>query len=121
MHNLKNIYDNLQSRGKFTCPSFPSLNFEGYFANFEHTAEVHELESKAVKMAHKLNPTVIMPSSIDKVSVKLAVAVFNETTLQVEDHYASHYGCESFKGTSAFIIYYYTQNMEYNECAYGLH
>ena len=51
-------------------------------ADFSDIERVFVIEnSKPLKIAHKLNKAVINPKSVEKISVKLAMAVFHETTI----------------------------------------
>ena len=51
------------------------------FPNFCHLKELYDLEhGKSPKMAYKFNKKVLHPQTIEKTSVKLADAVFHEST-----------------------------------------
>jgi len=53
----------------------------GCSANFQHIIELYNKESTmALKKAHRLTPVTLAPKSIEKTSVRLAVAVFSEST-----------------------------------------
>ena len=81
-HNIKNLYNNFQCRKLFGCPACEPILTKPTKANFQDVEKVFELESrKPLKMGHKLNTSVISPKSIEKTSTKLALAVFNESTI----------------------------------------
>ena len=64
------------------CPAFEPILTKPTKANFQDIEKVFELESsKPLKMGYKLNASVISPKSIEKTSTKLALAVFNESTI----------------------------------------
>lgn len=94
-HNIKNVYNNWHCKKAFGLPAFNSGEPEGIqlskcSANFEHIHDLYNMEfDKPVKMAHKLNATVFNPRSIEKTSVKLALAVFSESTAAALSFYAS--------------------------------
>lgn len=78
-HNLKNLYNNFQKRKVFEIEEtdfFPPI-----YANFNHVKELHDMESSyGLRMAHKLNHRMLSPTSIQRTSVKLAAALFHEST-----------------------------------------
>ena len=102
-HNLKNLYNNFQARKLFECPQM-NLNLpDGCIAKFSDIVELHNLESSmALKKAHRLTPAVLAPKSVEKTSVKLAVAVFCESTRDALVHYTEHEK-KPWHGTAAFI------------------
>lgn len=55
---------------------------QNFFLCFvRHLEELYALErNKPLCMAHKLNERVLFPSSMEKMSVKLALSVFCEST-----------------------------------------
>ena len=70
------------------CPAFPPYIAEPTITNFAdleklYCDEMHE----PLKMAYKLNETVIRPHTIEKTSVKLASAVFDESTIAALRHF----------------------------------
>lgn len=80
-HNMKNIYNNFQKRRIYECPAMPR-HFSPLKADFADIEAVYEIESsKPLKIAHRLSQSVIKPKNIEKSSVKLSVAVFNESTI----------------------------------------
>ena len=52
--------------------------------------------TKSVKNAHRLNPSTLDPKSIEKTSVKLAVAVFCESTRDALRFYSNEEGKTDF-------------------------
>lgn len=87
-HNVKNLYNNFQKRRVFKCPGvFPILT-ESTEANFDDIDKVFAIEqSKPLKIAYKLNKAVLDPKSIEITSVKLAVSVIHETTINALNVY----------------------------------
>ena len=76
------MYNNFQSKKKFSCPGLQPILEEVTNADFSDIEKVFEIENnKPLKIAHKLNKAVINPKSVEKTSVKLAMAVFHETTI----------------------------------------
>lgn len=95
-HNVKNLYNNFQSRKVMSCPAFPPYLSEATTAKFSDIENVynHELH-KPLKMAFKLNDSVIRPQNIEKTSVKLAAAVFDESTIAAL-RYFEHFETANF-------------------------
>jgi hypothetical protein len=104
VHDLKNVYNNFQSRKLFECPTFNRNLEEGCKADYNHIVELFNLEaSAALKKAHKLSQSVLYPKSIEKTSVKLATAVFCESTRDALKFYANHSNKPQWMGTADFI------------------
>jgi hypothetical protein len=104
VHDLKNVYNNFQSRKLFQCPALNSDLPVGCEANFNHIADLYNYEaSAALKKAHRLSPSVLDPKSIEKTSVKLATAVFCESTRDALTYYATHNNKADWLGTADFI------------------
>ena len=81
VHDLKNVYNNFQSRKLFECPEFGRNLPSGCVADFNHVVELYNYEAvSALKKSHKLTPSVLNPRSIEKTSVKLATSLFSEST-----------------------------------------
>ena len=95
-HNVKNFYNNFQSRKILSCPSFPPYLPEPTTANFSDIENLYNHEMhKPLKMAFKLNESVIRPHAIEKTSVKLASAVFDESTIAALRHFG-HFETATF-------------------------
>ena len=61
-------------------------------ADFADIERVFEIENnKPLKIAHKFNKAAINPKSIEKTSVKLAMAVFHESTINALVQYGFRY------------------------------
>ena len=105
VHNVKNIYNNFQVRKNFVCPAIPFTDMiSPCTANFYHIEELYKKEiGMPLKIAHKLNPKVLNPFALEKTSVKLSLAVFDDTTSSALDFYSNT--IDSWKETSAFIKY----------------
>ena len=104
VHDLKNVYNNFQSRKVFECPEFGENLPTGCRADFNHIAQVYHFESSAaLKKAHKLTPSVLNPRSIEKTSVKLATCVFAESTRDSLRFYSAHDDKPEWIGTADFI------------------
>ena len=104
VHWIKNLYNNFQSRKVFESPPMERNLPTGCSANFKHITELHGRESTmALKKAHRLTPATLEPKSIEKTSVRLAVAVFNESTRDALQFYATHEGQSAWSSTADFI------------------
>lgn len=105
VHDLKNVYNNFQARKLFECPLWPEYLPSGCTADFNHVVQLYNHESSAaLKKAHKLSPSVLQPKSIEKTSVKLATAVFCESTRDALQYYATHCSDKAeWAGTASFI------------------
>lgn len=90
VHDLKNVYNNFQSRKTFTCPPMTSELPSGCTAKFKDIVDLYNLEStSSLKKAHRLTPSTLDPKSIEKTSVKLAISVFCESTRDALRFYSS--------------------------------
>jgi len=104
VHDLKNVYNNFQSRKLFECPIMNRNLPNGCVANFHHIVELYNMESTmALKKAHRLSPAALQPKNIEKTSVRLATAVFLESTRDALQFYADNEGKDDWLGTSLFI------------------
>jgi len=73
-------------------------------ADFSHIVDLYQHEaSAALKQTHKLTPSVLNPTSIEKISVKLATAVFAESTRDSLRFYSVHIDNPEWNGTADFI------------------
>ena len=83
VHNMKNIYNNWLSKGKFIFPDdaqtlihsqMPLLPKE---AHFKHVEELYKLEeTKPIKIAHKLTRTSLAPTNIQKTSTRHCLGMY---------------------------------------------
>ncbi|KAG1681471.1 THAP domain-containing protein 1 [Nymphon striatum] len=92
VHNMKNIFNNFEGKKVLCYPNFddPISNVLST-AKFEHMIDLYDMEvPKPIKMAHKLSMKCLYPRNIEKMSVKLALAVFHESTVN-----ALRYYCQS--------------------------
>ena len=104
VHDLKNVYNNFQSRKVFKCPSMGSNLPDGCSANFNHIVDLYNLESTmALRKAHKIGPATLEPKSIEKTSTKLAISVFCESTRDALKFYAAQEGKQQWNETAKFI------------------
>ena len=105
VHDLKNVYNNFQSRKVFKCPTFDRNLPNGCHADFNHIVGLYNLEaSSSLKKAHKLSPAALNPKSIEKTSVTLATSVFAESTRDALRYYAEHDDRHAeWRGTADFI------------------
>ena len=104
VHNLKNVYNNFQSRKLFECPEFGRNLPSGCVADFNHVVELYNYEAvSALKKAHKLTPSVLNPRSIEKTSVELATSLFSESTRDALRFYSIHNDEPEWNGTADFI------------------
>lgn len=102
-HNIKNLYNNFNKRKVFQIKE--TEHFPALYANFHHIQELYDLEScYGLRMAYKLNNRMLSPTSIQRTSVKLAVALFHETTFSALNFYASSELSKSkWASTATFI------------------
>jgi len=101
-HNVKNIYNNFQSKKVFVCPPF-SPQSSSFTANFQHIEELYYLErDKSVKIAHKLRAASLNPTNLQRTSVKHSASVFCESTAQGLSFYAPEINAE-WRGTAEFL------------------
>jgi len=104
VHDLKNVYNNFQSRKTFRCPPMHRYLPEGCHAQFQHIIDLYNMESgMTLKKAHKLNPASLQPKSIEKTSCKLAVSVFSESTRDALRFYATNEKKSEWNGTADFV------------------
>ena len=104
VHDLKNVYNNFQSRKLFECPTMTSNLPTGCTAHFQHVIDLYNLESAmSLKKAHRLSSAALQPKSIEKTSVKLATAVFSDSTRDALQFYASNENKPEWTGTADFI------------------
>ena len=81
-HNIKNLYNNLLSRKIFECPSYEMIFEKETKLCYDDVRSVYEMETtKPLKLAHKLDLTVLQPHNLQKTSVKLADSFFHESTI----------------------------------------
>ncbi|KAG1670642.1 hypothetical protein GQR58_016742 [Nymphon striatum] len=104
VHTLKNLYNNFQSKKIFDFPNFNSNDpTPVHFAKFQDLHDLYDLEAtKPIKLAHSLTNKALNPKSIEKTSVKLSLAVFNESTKNALEFFSVHEG-KQWEGTAEFI------------------
>lgn len=104
VHNLKNIYNNFQSRKLFECPALPDTLPNGCTARFGDIVELYNHESgMSLRKAFNLSSTVISPKSIEKVSVKLACSLFSPSTRDAMAFYAADADKTHWAETADFL------------------
>ena len=104
VHNLKNVYNNFQSRKIFECPPMGDNFHDGCRAAFSDVRDLYDFESTmSLKKAHSLKFAALDLKSIEKTSVKLAVSVFCESTRDALNFYSEHEGKAALKQTADFI------------------
>lgn len=88
-HNVKNLYNNFQSRKIFVCPPITTDESNEFTPNFGDIRDVYNVEmSKPLRIAHKLSLNVLNPKSIEKTSMKYASAIFHESTINGLRYYS---------------------------------
>jgi hypothetical protein len=103
VHTIKNIYNNFLNRNIFELPMI-NEQMTPFTACFQHVRELYEREkSKPLKIAHKLNAVAMNPSSIQKTSMKHALAIFDETTVTGLRYYADHDNKPQWRMTASFV------------------
>ena len=104
VHDLKNVYNNFQSRKLFECPPMNRNLPNGCIANFKDIIDLYNMESSmSLKKAHRLNIACLYPKSIEKTSVKLATSVLSESTRDALRYYATHDDKPTWSGTADFL------------------
>uniref|UniRef100_A0A0K2VIC1 Putative LOC101234561 [Hydra vulgaris] n=1 Tax=Lepeophtheirus salmonis TaxID=72036 RepID=A0A0K2VIC1_LEPSM len=89
VHNFKNIYNCFQSKDYLVCPNISLPESPSLRPNFAHIREIFNKESTlGVKLAHKLSIKVLNANTIEKTNVKLADAVFHESTIAALKFYS---------------------------------
>lgn len=100
-HLFKNFFTNFMNKKFFECPPFHGDD-EPFFPNFEHLKKLHQLEAdKPAKMAYKLTEKCLAAQPIDRTNVKLADAIFHESTSNALRYYSSQF--PGFSQTAHFI------------------
>ena len=97
-HNMKNLFNNFQRNEtvKFAVDET---------ASFKHIKELYDIEKNIqLRMAHRLFPAVLSPTSIQRASCKLSCALFHESTAAALEFYVSK-GKTEWTGTAKFIRY----------------
>ncbi|KAG1659406.1 THAP domain-containing protein 1 [Nymphon striatum] len=104
VHNFKNVYNNFQSKKIFKYPDFNSIDsIPINTASFHDLIDLCNIESdKPMRMAHKLTTTCLNPISIEKTSVKLACAIFHESTRDALKFFTSQMN-KPWEGTHKFV------------------
>ena len=98
-HTIKTIYNNFQKAARFSF----KYDEEVRVAKFSHIKQIYEMEGKkSLRMAHKLNKIVISPTSIQRSSAKLSMAVFHDSTASALQYYVEN-GHPEFLGTLYFV------------------
>ena len=87
----------------FQCPTFITDDKKkDMLPSFSHINELYELKKgKHEKMTYKISEQVLHPQVIEKSSVKMAEAVFHESTINALKYYASH-GYNHFDDSASF-------------------
>ena len=107
VHLFKNIYCNFMNYGTYTCPSFdnPGKTITG---RFDHLKDLYKMElGDPMKRAHKLNDTVLHPSSVEKTNVMLADSCFHESTIVGLKHWGKR-GFPQFLETAEILSIFRT-------------
>ncbi|KAG1651061.1 THAP domain-containing protein 1 [Nymphon striatum] len=104
VHNFKNVYNNFQSKKIFKYPDFNSIDSISInTASFHDLIDLCNIESdKPIRMAHKLTTTCLNPISIEKTCVKLACAIFHESTRDALKFFTSQMN-KPWEGTHKFV------------------
>ena len=101
VHNFKNIYNNSISKKEFICSPF--INKKIGNSKISHIQKVYNMELvKPLKIAHRLSEKVSHPTTIEKTNVKLADALFHNSTINALLFYADN-GYPEFYDTAHFL------------------
>ncbi|KAG1674549.1 Histone H2B.3 [Nymphon striatum] len=89
---------------KILCEDFNSIDsIPINTASFHDLIDLYNIESdKPIRMAHKLTTTCLNPISIEKTSVKLACAIFHESTRDALKFFTSQMN-KPWEGTHKFV------------------
>ena len=102
VHNFKNVYNNLYNRRELAFPDFDDPDVK-HCASFDDICSLYAKElQRPLKMAHKLNAKSLEPKNIEKTSVKLASAIFHESTLNALNYFCINEN-KQWNGTAKFI------------------
>uniref|UniRef100_A0A0K2TY48 Putative LOC100205425 [Hydra vulgaris] n=1 Tax=Lepeophtheirus salmonis TaxID=72036 RepID=A0A0K2TY48_LEPSM len=102
VHNFKNIYNCFQRVEVLECPSTLGRS-ETLRPNFVHLKEIHFKESHfKVKQGHKLTLKAFNPTNLEKTNVKLADAVFHESSIGALKYYSKKDNRPEFEDTAEF-------------------
>ena len=72
-------------------------------ANLSLIRQLYDLEiGMPIKIAHKLNDKVLIPSILEKTNVKLGDSVYHESTINALIYYSNH-GYPDFKEAADFL------------------
>ena len=101
IHVIKNLFNNFQKRKIFVFHS--DCNFPT--ANFKHLESLFHLESSmSLRLAHKLSERVLCPANIQRMSAKLAMSLFHDSTIAALQYYAKN-GHEDWQSTCDFMFF----------------
>lgn len=101
-HNVKNVYNNFLNRRSFIMPKFSDSESK-LRADFQHLLELYTFEKdRPLKMGHKINPTVLNPTTLQRTSMKLCTSVFSESTVAALNYYSENNGKQWFE-TAEFL------------------
>ena len=104
VYDLKNVYNNFQSRKLFKCPAVTSNLPTGCIAQFQHIIDLDNMEFvMSLKKAHRLTPAALQPKDIEKTSVSENTSVFSESTRDALQFYATNENRPAWNGTADFI------------------
>ena len=103
VHNFKNLYNNFLKRRNFKCPKYKSILENECSPSFDHIKDLYNHESGfQLRKAFKLSAKSIEPKNLEKTSVKLANAVFCESTRDAL-HYYSNQIDMPWRDTAEFV------------------
>ena len=102
-HLFKNVYNNWLKKINFQCPTFITD------------------DKKKDMLPYKISEQVLHPQVIEKSSLKMAEAVFHESTINALKYYASH-GYNHFNDLASFtkIIRDWFNTLNIKSIAYGV-
>lgn len=105
VHILKNIRNNWLNQKPVQLMKFPSINSsEIKEASFNALKELHRKEqNELLKFGYTLSLKALYPSSIERQNVKLALQVFNHSTVAALRQIGPKISLESYEDTADFI------------------
>jgi hypothetical protein len=101
VHTIKNIYNNFQKAKEFKYRDGTVIRNP----TFRVVKKLYEIESSmSLRMAHKLTPSCLQPTNVQRTSVKLCMAIFHDSTVYALKYYSEN-GHPEFTDTYIFIKY----------------
>lgn len=103
-HCVKNVFNNFERKKVFKVPASEPIIDQPCIASYSDIEKLCERERLLpLRIAHKITPSILHPSSIQRSSMKYFISVFHESTRDALDFYSNEKMNKSFSSTSKFI------------------